>query len=166
MTVIILCGYIFPEPCKTFEHLTKSNRCKFLLVISGNLMRNVVVAALYQDEFWVKCDIFTDLLFLCAIHTYIPEKYFVSPFCFDQINLSFWLFVIQYTFYLISLKHFIQHKRIFVFVVLCGTIFTRIKEQLHKNVSAFALNSNMRLVAFEKIVMDEILSRFLESFSF
>ena len=156
MTVIILCGYIFPEPCKTFEHLTKSNRCKFLLVISGNLMRNVVVAALYQKEGWVKCNIFTDLLLM----------YFVSHLCFDQINLSFCLSDIKYTFYLISLKHFIQHKRIFVFVVLCGTIFTRIKEQLHKNVSAFALNSNMRLVAFEKIVMNEILSRFLESFSF
>ena len=94
------------------------------------------------------------------------NTYFVTHLCFDQINLSFCLFDIKYTFYLISLKHFIQHKRIFVFVVLCGTIFTRIKEQLHKNVSAFALNSNMRLVAFEKIVMDEILSRFLESFSF
>ena len=164
MTVIILCGYIFPEPCKTFEHLTKSNRCKFLLVISGNLMRNVVVATLYQKEGWVKCNIFTDLLLM--YNTYIYTRSFVSHLCFDQINLSFCLFDIKYTFYLISLKHFIQHKRIFVFVVLCGTIFTRIKEQLHKNVSAFALNSNMRLVAFEKIVMDEILSRFLESFSF
>ena len=163
MTVIILCGYIFPEPCKTFEHLTKSNRCKFLLVISGNLMRNVVVATLYQKEGWVKCNIFTDLLLMYNIYQKSKRG---SAICFDQINLSFCLFDIKYTFYLISLKHFIQHKRIFVFVVLCGTIFTRIKEQLHKNVSAFALNSNMRLVAFEKFVMNEILSRFLESFSF
>ena len=45
------------------------------------------------------------------------------------------------------------------------TFFT-VQGRAAQNGNVSSLNSNMRLVAFEKIELYEILSRFLESFSF